>query len=227
LESDLIEARKLETAATGLTQRLTSAQQTLEQERGRIDALKLERQRHLAELEKESKDKKTELSHLREDAQQLQQVLANLQRNSAPTPAPRSTEGNLGADQKSQPHSDWPVTGNLRHRFGAARMSGQWDGVVISAPEGEAVHAIKPGRVAFADWLRGYGLLAIVDHGNGLMSLYGFNQSIHKIVGDWVGAGDVVASVGSSGGQSEPALYFGIRDKGRPIDPLTWRAHQN
>ncbi|WP_133013043.1 murein hydrolase activator EnvC family protein [Marinomonas flavescens] len=95
-------------------------------------------------------------------------------------------------------------------------------GVTLEAKEGTKVHAIFNGRVVFADWLRGFGFLMIVDHGNGYMSLYGYNQSLLKEVGEWVNANDVIATVGSSGGRSESALFFAIRHNGTPLSPLSW-----
>jgi septal ring factor EnvC (AmiA/AmiB activator) len=93
---------------------------------------------------------------------------------------------------------------------------------VISAREGADIHAVAAGKVVYADWLRGYGLMLIVDHGKGYMSLYAFNQSLHKSVGAQVKAGETLASVGRSGGRSQAALYFGIRSNGRPVDPEHW-----
>jgi septal ring factor EnvC (AmiA/AmiB activator) len=84
------------------------------------------------------------------------------------------------------------------------------------------VRAISHGRIAFSDWLRGFGLLTIIDHGNGYMSLYGGNQSLYKEVGDWVESGEVIASVGNSGGRKDSALYFEIRHDGKPVNPLKW-----
>ena len=95
-------------------------------------------------------------------------------------------------------------------------------GVLIGAPEGSDVKAVHAGRVVFADWLDGLGLLMILEHGDGYMSLYGHNQSLLKETGDWVEAGDLLATVGKSGGRSEPGLYFEIRHKGAPMDPGRW-----
>ena len=93
---------------------------------------------------------------------------------------------------------------------------------MISGAEGSPIHAVAAGQIVYADWLRGYGLLLIVDHGEGLMSLYAFNQSLKKAVGESVDSGDVVASMGSSGGRSKPGLYFGIRKQGQAVDPVGW-----
>ncbi|MBV2133417.1 peptidoglycan DD-metalloendopeptidase family protein [Pseudomonas sp. MAP12] len=118
----------------------------------------------------------------------------------------------------------WPVDGRLLARFGTPRDDGRlkWDGVLIGASAGTRVRAIHGGRVVFADWLRGAGLLLIVDHGNGYLSLYGHNQSLLKEAGDMVKAGEAISTVGSSGGQDTPALYFAIRQQGQPSDPLRW-----
>ncbi|MNN04400.1 Murein hydrolase activator EnvC precursor [compost metagenome] len=118
----------------------------------------------------------------------------------------------------------WPVDGRLLARFGTPRDDGRlkWDGVLIGASAGTRVRAIHGGRVVFADWLRGAGLLLIVDHGNGYLSLYGHNQSLLKAAGDLVKAGEAISTVGSSGGQDTPALYFAIRQQGQPSDPLRW-----
>ena len=116
----------------------------------------------------------------------------------------------------------WPVRGRLAHKFGSPRAEGAWDGVLIDANEGMEIKAVTRGKVVYAEWLRGYGLLTIIDHGQGYMSLYAFNQSLYKRVGESVEAGDVIASVGQSGGRSQAGLYFGIRKKGVPIDPLEW-----
>ena len=123
----------------------------------------------------------------------------------------------------------WPVNGRLAAHFGSARGGDErtkWDGVLISAGAGSQVHAVHGGRVVFADWLRGAGLLVILDHGNGYLSLYGHNQSLLKDAGQIVKAGEAIATVGTSGGQNTPALYFAIRQQGRPSDPAQWCRRQ-
>ena len=93
---------------------------------------------------------------------------------------------------------------------------------MVAERGGEPVRSVSYGRVCFADWLRGYGMLLIIDHGNGYMSLYGHNQTLYKSVGDWVAAGDVIAAAGTSGGDSTNALYFEIRRNGKPTNPSNW-----
>lgn len=118
----------------------------------------------------------------------------------------------------------WPVAGTVLHDFGQARAGGtlKWHGVVLAAPRGREVRAIYHGRVVFADWLAGLGLLVIVDHGEGYMTLYGYNETTLKSAGDWVAPGDVIATVGDSGGQSRSSLYFEIRQGAKPVDPRSW-----
>ncbi len=119
-----------------------------------------------------------------------------------------------------------PAKGDIANKFGAARPDSgiSWKGLFIKASEGNEVRSIASGRVVFADWLRGFGNLLIIDHGSGYMSLYGNNQAILKKVGDEVKPGDHVAAIGNSGGNPESGLYFELRYKSKPLDPLTWCA---
>lgn len=117
-----------------------------------------------------------------------------------------------------------PLDGASSTRFGQKRARGdlRWQGWLIPAERGSTVRSIHSGRVVYADWLRGQGLLTIVDHGDGWMSLYGQNESLLKETGEWVAPGEVIARVGSSGGATLPALYFEIRSQGVPVDPADW-----
>jgi septal ring factor EnvC (AmiA/AmiB activator) len=118
----------------------------------------------------------------------------------------------------------WPVAGTLLRDFGQPRVGGElkWNGVVLAAPRGREVRSVYHGRVAFADWLAGMGLLVIVDHGEGYMTLYGYHETILKNAGDWVAPGDVIATVGDSGGQADAGLYFEIRRGTQPLNPRRW-----
>ena len=130
-----------------------------------------------------------------------------------------------GAFSAARGKLPWPVNGRLLARFGETRgddSRAKWDGVMISASAGSRVHAVHGGRVVFADWLRGAGLLVILDHGNGYLSLYGHNQTLLKNAGDVVKSGEAISTVGNSGGQDTAALYFAIRQQGRPSDPTQW-----
>ena len=117
----------------------------------------------------------------------------------------------------------WPVPGEVLSSFNSSREGAlRWEGVVLAAEEGTPVRAIHPGRVVFADWMRGYGLLTIVDHGGGYLTLYGYNQSLLRDVGEWVAVGDTLALAGQSGGNSRSALYFEIRNRGKVVNPTRW-----
>jgi septal ring factor EnvC (AmiA/AmiB activator) len=116
------------------------------------------------------------------------------------------------------------VRGDVSNRFGSSREDSgiSWKGLFIKANEGAEVKSVATGRVVFADWLRGFGNLIILDHGSGYMSLYGNNQAVLKQVGDNVRAGDTIASVGNSGGNETNGLYYELRRQSRPFDPLSW-----
>ncbi len=118
----------------------------------------------------------------------------------------------------------WPVKGKVKRLFGKSRQAAnlKWNGVLIPGREGKDVKAVSHGRVAYADWLRGYGMLVIIDHGDGYMTLYGYNQALYKETGDWVEEGEVIATVGRSGGQLKSGLYFEVRVKGKPSNPTKW-----
>lgn len=152
---------------------------------------------------------------MQEDQQQLDAMLDLIV---AQAPA----EGAASSPAGPRPSRHCPPQGPVAARFGSPRMTGRWDGLLIEGKEGAPVRAVASGRVVFADWFRGYGLLMIVDHGQGIMSLYAFNRTLDRQKGDPVVAGDVIATLGSSGGRDRPGLYFGVRDQGKPIDPLIW-----
>jgi len=125
---------------------------------------------------------------------------------------------------KLKGHLPWPVKGRILARYGTSKDQGhlKWRGVLIATKYGTPVKAISHGRVAFSDWLQGFGFITIIDHGDGYMSLYGHNETLLKQAGDWVNAGDVIATSGDSGGQPRPALYFEIRSHGKPVNPSNW-----
>ncbi len=205
----------------------------------------------LAQLKRDVFSNEQQVIHLRESENKLKNLVSSLQRstNDLTFEAEQSKRLHTNAEASSESDKDlpggtgedfaklkgdfsalrgqlpWPVKGRLANKFGSARAESTesiWDGVLIDAKEGTEIRAITSGKVTFSDWLRGYGLLIIIDHGKGYMSLYAFNQSLYRQVGDWVNVGDVIASVGQSGGRSHAGLYFGIRNNGRPIDPQQW-----
>ena len=135
-----------------------------------------------------------------------------------------SLAGKAFASLKGQLHL--PVKGELVNRFGSQRQEGglTWKGLFIRATEGQLVKAIADGRVVYADWLRGFGNLLIIDHGGGFMTLYGYNESLLRQVGDPIKSGEAVARVGNTGGNPDSGLYFELRQQGKPLDPLGWVA---
>jgi septal ring factor EnvC (AmiA/AmiB activator) len=165
--------------------------------------------------------------------ERLNRIIAKARPQAAPPPPPKSGVYNNKLPSAAFDNSTFqqlkgrlhlPVRGELLERFGSPRSEGDltWKGLFIAARTGEPVKAIAAGRVVFADWLRGFGNLLIIDHGGGYMSLYGDNETLYKQVGDVVHAGDTIAAVGDTGGNPRSGLYFEIRYKGKPFDPLTW-----
>jgi septal ring factor EnvC (AmiA/AmiB activator) len=117
----------------------------------------------------------------------------------------------------------WPINGRLLTGFGPQLPDGRTSsGWLLDATAGAEIKAVAHGRVAFSDWLKGFGLIAIIDHGDGYMSLYASADALLRAAGDWVEAGEVVALAGSSGGQSAPGVYFELRRNGKPVDPVRW-----
>jgi septal ring factor EnvC (AmiA/AmiB activator) len=172
----------------------------------------------LANLETESHNNAQNLERLRSQQAGLEKLLHDLRE----AMAKYSIDTNSAFGQ-IRGKLAWPVSGHLVARFGDTRAGGvKWDGVLVATERGAPVRAVYPGRVIYADWLPGLGLLTIIDHGDGYMSLYGHNERLYKAVGEKVVAGDEIASAGDSGGSARPELYFEIRKAGKPLDPRPW-----
>lgn len=179
----------------------------------------------LAKLDRQIHNQDAELTRLRADERALADLIRQLQNAFADIP------DNLGqglAFSAVRGRLPWPVQGRLLHRYGEARAGGRldWQGLTIGAAAGSQVSAVARGRVAYADWLPHFGLLVILEHGDGYMSLYGHNQQLYVEAGDWVDAGRTIAAVGDSGGQASTALYFEIRKNGKPVNPNQWLTKQ-
>ncbi len=190
------------------------------EQRQRLEASRARRRQLVQTLGQEIEDQGQRLARLEQDAKQLQQLVDRLREQQAALPV----EGvDLEPFKRMRGRLEWPVKGRIEARFGSRRAGSlRWDGVFIAAPEGREVGAVYHGRVVFADWLRGFGLLLIIDHGDGYMSLYGHNQSLFREVGDWVESGEVIAAVGRSGGLTRSGLYFAVRYRGGAVNPRTW-----
>ncbi|MCH7880428.1 MAG: peptidoglycan DD-metalloendopeptidase family protein [Proteobacteria bacterium] len=182
----------------------------------------------IALLDKLLKKQGRYLSKLEDDANQLQNLISSIQEILTETPL-QDPEFDRKTFAMLKGKLAWPVKGKLKQLFGRRKpLSGlRWQGIVIDAPAGRYVRAISHGRIAFADWLRGMGNLVIIDHGNSYLSLYGHNESLFKSAGEWVESGDIISSIGNSGGQSQTGLYFEIRKKGKPQDPTRWCKSSN
>lgn len=200
--------------------------------RARLEREKRARGQVLTRISRDIQRQRREIGTLKRDENRLAQLverLAKLMARSRPAPRtrnervpqPGAAEG-MFPDLKGK--LNLPVRGELANRFGSPRADGGvvWKGLFITARAGEEVRAIADGRVVFADWLRGFGNLLIVDHGDAYMSLYGNNEALYKRVGDEIRGGDPVAAVGASGGNVDSGLYFELRHQGRPLDPLDW-----
>lgn len=207
-------------------------------------ASKQERASVLDKLSRQIESQRKEISRLQQDEQRLTQLMERLERQSAAKTAKAPEKKKAARETTSAPAKlaepdtrgstfqqykgklQLPVHGELTGRFGAPRdeTGVPWKGLFIKAREGTPVKAVAPGKVVFADWMRGFGNLIIVDHGGGFMSLYGNAETLYKQVGDNVKTGDNVAAVGNSGGIPQTGLYFELRYQSRPLNPSSWLA---
>jgi len=178
-----------------------------------------ERQKAVAKLKQDISSSEQQLARLNKQAKELDDLVEALARVLPEMPA---VPAGPFASQKGK--LSWPVKGKIRKNYGERRgnSSLRWNGTLIAAPSGNNVRAFYHGRVVYADWLQGMGLLIIVEHGDGYLSLYGHNQELLHGVGSWVQPGEVIARVGDSGGQAEPAVYFELRRNGQPTNPSSW-----
>jgi septal ring factor EnvC (AmiA/AmiB activator) len=189
---------------------------------GEIEHLRSERQLTLATLHEEISERDEALNSLRASKRELEKLLYSLPPDPNTGAGAGGAQSALGGLRGKLP---WPTPGKVINNFTAAdaEVSGlRHHGVYIEAVAGSPVRAISAGRVRFADWFQGFGLLVILDHGEGYLSLYGHNQSLNTKVGVTIAAGEQIASVGDSGGQRASGLYFGIRHNGEPEDPAKW-----
>ncbi len=233
----LDEKKRLAGLARSKSEELAEIERSRQRERAGLIEQQKKRQAVLARLSDRIKAQRREVDKLKRDEKRLAKLIEGLGRIVA---KPRRTPLAQGAALRNERTPDaslpedafsrlkgrlvLPTRGELANRFGTPRQEGgtTWKGVFIRSESGAEVKAIAPGRIVFADWLRGFGNLAIVDHGDGYLSVYGNNESLFKAVGQPVKAGEAIASVGNSGGNPETGLYFELRHLGQPIDPLKW-----
>jgi len=235
----LEEKKHLASLAHDKTAELAEIEKNQQRERSGLVEQQKQRQAVLARISDRIKTQRREVEKLKRDEKRLARLIEGLGRIVAKPKPPassraqapalrneRTPDAALPADAfaRQKGRLALPTRGELANGFGTPRQDGgtTWKGVFIRADGGAEVKAIAPGRIVFADWLRGFGNLAIVDHGDGYLSVYGNNESLYKAVGDPVKAGETIASVGNSGGNPETGLYFELRHLGQPIDPLKW-----
>lgn len=217
----LARLEEFETAIDTQTRALTAARHEQLREKTELDRARARRSALLAQLERQVHSQTQQIARLRADEQRLERLLDEIQ-NYMPAPLPGRVE-RFAAARGRLP---LPFPGRVTARFGQQRHVGDltWHGIFLSGNEGRNVQAVFRGRVAYADWLRGFGLLLILDHGDGYMTLYGHNQALYRQVGDWVEAGQAIAAVGNTGDAPATGVYFEIRHHGKPYDPLQWCA---
>ncbi|HEU4623562.1 MAG TPA: peptidoglycan DD-metalloendopeptidase family protein [Steroidobacteraceae bacterium] len=221
INTNLARLEELDAELAAEDGRLAALEAQRQSELQRLDAARAKRGLVLASLQAEARTRVQTLERMKQQQAGLEKLLRDLKRAMEKFPAagidPNTAFGRLRGQLA------WPVAGKLVARFGEERVGGlKWDGVLVATERGDPVRAVAPGRVVYADWLPGLGLLTIVDHGDGYLSLYGHNERLYKAVGDRVAAGEPVAAAGDSGGRPRPELYFEIRKGGRPVDPRPW-----
>ncbi|MFI3135152.1 MAG: peptidoglycan DD-metalloendopeptidase family protein [Methylococcaceae bacterium] len=249
IESDVVQLGALQHKQSQVLDVLTQALQRRQAEQALLTETKQSRALVLKQLHTELLVDKNLLSQLKSDEQELRALIGGLQQK---TPRKRpeeetpttdlqvaSVETELVTTQKKtktvaaqvisgksfgqlKGRLSWPVAGKINRQLASEQPENVRGGVLIVAPEGNAVRTVAKGRVAYAGWLRGYGMLTIVEHDDGYMTIYAFNQSLYKKAGAAVKAGEVIASVGQSGGQRKAGLYFEIRRRGLPLNPESW-----
>ena len=225
----IAQLNELEPNIAQKTAELNTIKEELSKQQSSLQTAQAQRKQTLAKINTTISSKDKALQDMQEDRRQLQALLQKVTRatNSlaaAPSYVPLPAAGEKFSARKGR--LPWPTQGRISNSFGSSQVAGQlqWNGVLISASSGQQVKAVHYGRVVFADYFRGQGLLVIVDHGEGYLSLYAHNQQLHIKAGDAVKAGEAIASVGNTGGQNESGLYFEIRYQGKAINPAAWLA---
>jgi septal ring factor EnvC (AmiA/AmiB activator) len=207
-------ARQIEEQDSELAKLETERQRRVQE----LDKARRQRGQVLSSLQVQSRNRGAQLKRLQQQQQQLEKLLADLRKATEATPFdPNDPFGKLRG------RLSWPVAGKVESGYGETLAGGlRSNGIQIAADRGATVRAVHEGRVIFADWLSGRGLLIILDHGNGYLSLYGHNEQLFKQAGATVQAGDAIATAGDSGGRATPGLYFEIRRAGKPVNPSGW-----
>ena len=221
ISANIAELKNIGDEINDKTTRLQALRNKVIDDTRQLESQRKQRRQIVAKMASRLQDKGQLLTSLQRDEQHLKRLLNQLQFERQDAPTNRAAIREFARLKGNLP---WPVKGILTARFGSSRNAGRlkWKGVVINTSTGNEIHAIADGQVVFADWLRGFGMMLIIDHGNGYMSLYGHNQQLHARLGDRVRANTVIATAGNSGGQQTSKLYFEIRHNGVPQNPAKW-----
>ena len=213
----------LQTAIGAQTQALAAARNQQLKEKSELESAQRRRTELLTTLDNRVRNQSEEIARLKTDEQRLERLLQEIKSYTLPTPPGLPTATRFARAKGQLP---LPFAGRVFARYGEHKKLGDltWRGIFLTGPEGGKIQAVFRGRVAYADWLRGFGLLLILDHGDGYMTLYGHNQTLHRQVGDWVEAGQPIAAAGRTGDAPASGVYFEIRHNGKPYDPLQWCA---
>jgi septal ring factor EnvC (AmiA/AmiB activator) len=194
--------------------------QTLEKQQSELTAAQSTRKKAVEKLSDSISSKSAQLKQKQQDRADLEDLLRAIGEAVVDLQVP----GDYQKFKSARGQMPWPIAGKSSNQFNRPRNEGKmrWQGITIPAEKGTTVKAIHHGRVVYADWFRGSGLLLIIDHGDGYMSLYAHNESLLRDVGEWVSVGAPISSVGNSGGEEKSALYFEIRQAGKPVNPSKW-----
>lgn len=251
MQGNLAKLTKLNEETAAALKEVDALKQKQVDERQTLQREKQEKSKVVKSLSQQIASQRGEIKKLQRDEKRLSKLVERLARIIPTKPKPKTTKNTTSinvannkktnqiiANNSALPSDEFaganfatlkgklrlPVRGDVTNRFGASREDSgvSWKGLFIKANEGAEVKSVASGRVVFADWLRGFGNLVIVDHGDGYMSLYGYNQAILKQAGEVVRSGDAIASVGNSGGNEANGVYYELRLQSRPFDPLTW-----
>lgn len=219
IREDLEHLRRVSLEIRDAREELARRHNAVAERQRQLEQAGREREQALARVTRRLDDREERLRQMRENEARLQQLLEEM--DEALADIPDDPTGKAFSEMAGE--LPWPVSGQRKVEFGSRREgSVRWNGVLLQADTGTPVRVVHSGRVVFADWLRGYGLMIIVDHGERFFTMYGHNRSLLRDVGDWVQTGDVLALAGNSGGMDSSGVYFEIRRDGQPQDPDGW-----
>jgi septal ring factor EnvC (AmiA/AmiB activator) len=219
-QASLQELKAARAAVQASRVELATTESNLEQRQQQLASTRKEREQTLAALNADIRTRRGERDDLEADRKRLERLLEEVQEAIASIPAPNESR----PFKSLRNRLPWPVQGRVVSNYGATYADGKLrrNGLIMNTSEEAEVKAVHYGRVVFANWLRGFGLITIIDHGDGYMTLYGHSSSLFTAPGDWVGAGETIALAGRTGGTEDPAVYFEVRQNGKPVNPRSW-----